>query len=57
MFLHENQEKIDFLPYNMLFNISLINNLPAGVKYPGRKPGHLPPSSAEVKNEWSHTST
>ena len=49
MFLHENQYKIYFLPHNMLFNISLINNLPKGVKYPGRKSDHLHPSSAEVK--------
>jgi hypothetical protein len=28
-----------------------------GVKRPGREVNHLPPSSAEVKNVWSHTST
>jgi hypothetical protein len=27
------------------------------VKRPGRKADHLPPSRAEVKNAWSHTST
>jgi hypothetical protein len=27
------------------------------VKQPGHEPHHLPPSSAEVKNAWSHTST
>jgi hypothetical protein len=27
-----------------------------GVKWPGREVGHLPPSSAEVKNMWSYTS-
>jgi hypothetical protein len=27
------------------------------VKRPGREVGHLPPSSAEVKNAWSYTST
>jgi hypothetical protein len=26
-------------------------------KYPGREADHLPPSSAEVKNAWSYTST
>jgi hypothetical protein len=28
-----------------------------GVKRPGREANHLPPSSAEVKNAWSYTST
>jgi len=28
-----------------------------GVKWPGRKADHLPPSSAEVKNLWRYTST
>jgi hypothetical protein len=28
-----------------------------GVKRPGREAEHLPPSSAEVKNAWSYTST
>jgi len=28
-----------------------------GVKRPGREVDHSPPSSAEVKNEWSYTST
>jgi hypothetical protein len=28
-----------------------------GVKRPGRKADHSPPSSAEVKNAWSYTST
>jgi hypothetical protein len=28
-----------------------------GVKRPGRETDHSPPSSAEVKNEWSHIST
>jgi hypothetical protein len=27
-----------------------------GIKHLGRKGDHLPPSSAEVKNEWSYTS-
>ena len=27
-----------------------------GVKRPGRDVNHLPPSTAEVKNEWSYTS-
>jgi hypothetical protein len=31
--------------------------LPLGVKRPEREADHLPPSSAEVKNEWSYTST
>jgi hypothetical protein len=31
--------------------------LSLGVKRPGREAGHSPPSSAEVKNEWSYTST
>jgi hypothetical protein len=29
----------------------------AGLNRPGRKVGHLLPSTAEVKNEWSYTST
>jgi hypothetical protein len=28
-----------------------------GVKRPGREANHSPPSSAEVKKEWSYTST
>jgi hypothetical protein len=28
-----------------------------GVKRPGRETDHSPPSSAEVKNAWSYTST
>jgi hypothetical protein len=28
-----------------------------GVKRPGREADHSPPSSAEVKNSWSYTST
>ena len=28
----------------------------SGLKRPGREDDHLPPSSAEVKNEWSYTS-
>jgi hypothetical protein len=28
-----------------------------GVKRPGRDADHSPPSSAEVKNAWSYTST
>jgi hypothetical protein len=31
--------------------------LSLGVKWPGREADHSPPSSAEVKNEWSYTST
>jgi hypothetical protein len=30
---------------------------PPDVKRPGREADHSPPSSAEVKNEWSYTST
>jgi hypothetical protein len=28
-----------------------------GIKLPGREADHSPPSSAEVKNAWSYTST
>jgi hypothetical protein len=28
-----------------------------GIKQPGREADHSPPSSAEVKKEWSYTST
>jgi hypothetical protein len=31
--------------------------LSPGVKLPGREADHSPPSSAEVKNAWSYTST
>jgi hypothetical protein len=31
--------------------------LTLGVKWPGREADHSPPSSAEVKNAWSYTST
>jgi len=29
----------------------------SGIKRPEREAGHLPPSSAEVKNAWSYTFT
>jgi hypothetical protein len=28
-----------------------------GVKWPGHEDNHVPPSSSEVKNKWSYTST
>jgi hypothetical protein len=31
--------------------------LSVGIKRPGREADYSPPSSAEVKNEWSYTST
>jgi hypothetical protein len=31
--------------------------LSLGIKWPGREADHSPPSSAEVKNAWSYTST
>jgi hypothetical protein len=31
--------------------------LSLGVKWPGREADHSPPSSAEIKNAWSYTST
>jgi hypothetical protein len=31
--------------------------LSLGIKRPGREADHSPPSSAEVKNAWSYTST
>jgi hypothetical protein len=31
--------------------------LSLGIKWPGRAADHSPPSSAEVKNAWSYTST
>jgi hypothetical protein len=31
--------------------------LSLGINVPGREADHSPPSSAEVKNEWSYTST
>jgi hypothetical protein len=34
-----------------------IGVLPRGIKRPRREVDHSPPSSAEVKNEWSYTST
>jgi hypothetical protein len=34
-----------------------IGVLSLGVKWPGREVDHSPPSSAEVKNAWSYTST
>jgi len=42
-------------PPSLLFH-GYRNSIP-GVKRPGRNSGHSPPSSAEVKNEWSYTST
>jgi hypothetical protein len=35
----------------------VLGALSLGVKRPGREADHLPPSSAEVKNAWSYTST
>jgi hypothetical protein len=31
--------------------------LPTGTEQPGSEADHSPPSSAEIKNEWSYTST
>jgi hypothetical protein len=31
--------------------------LSLGIKWPGREADHSPPSSAEVKNSWTYTST
>lgn len=56
-FLLGNQDKISFLPHSMLFNLTVINNRPTGVKKPGHELDHLLPPPAEIKNEWSHTST
>jgi len=35
----------------------IFGRLTLGVKWPGHKVDHLPPSKAEVKNVWSYTST
>jgi hypothetical protein len=35
----------------------VLGDLSLGVKRPGREANHSPPSSVEVKNEWSYTST
>jgi len=43
-------------PTNLLFNAQWMF-FPQRIKRPGRDVYHLPPSSAEVKNEWSYTST
>jgi hypothetical protein len=43
-------------PPSLLFN-GHQGYLPSGVKRPGREADHSPPSSAEVKNAWSYTST
>jgi hypothetical protein len=32
-------------------------DFPIGIKRPGREANHSPPSTAEVKNAWSYTST
>jgi hypothetical protein len=34
-----------------------VGALPTGVKRPGHKADHSPPSSAEIKNAWGYTST
>jgi hypothetical protein len=41
-------------PFYLLY---IYGNLSSGVKPPGREADLSPPSSAEVKNEWSYTST
>jgi hypothetical protein len=38
------------------YPVGITNSFP-GVKRPGREADHSPPSSAEVKNAWSYTST
>jgi hypothetical protein len=44
--------------YNTALTIQYVPEaLSLGVKRPGRETGHSPPSSAEVKNAWSYTST
>jgi hypothetical protein len=45
--LGPNQPPIQWIP----------GALSLAVKRPGREADHSPPSSAEVKNEWSYTST
>jgi hypothetical protein len=35
----------------------ILEALSARIKRPGREAGNSPPSSTEVKNEWSYTST
>jgi hypothetical protein len=43
-------------PSSLLFN-GYRELFPWGLKRPGREADHSPPSSAEVKNAWSYTST
>jgi hypothetical protein len=38
-------------------SLNIINTISLGVKRPRREADHSPPSSAEVKNAWSYTST
>jgi hypothetical protein len=46
------------LHYHPLHNIQWVSGaLSLGVKRPGHEADHSPPSSAEVKNAWSYTST
>jgi hypothetical protein len=35
----------------------VLETISSGVTWPGREADHSPPSDAEVKNEWSYTST
>jgi len=48
--------KTGFGTHSASFPMSTGVSFPA-VKRPGHEADHSPPSSAEVKNEWSHTST
>jgi hypothetical protein len=41
----------------VFFPMGAGGSFPGGVKRPGREADHSPPSSAEVKNAWSYTST
>jgi len=43
-------------PHSLLFN-GYQELFPCGVKLPDPEADHLPPSSVEVENEWSYTST
>jgi hypothetical protein len=54
---HSSPKRQDRLwdPHNLLFNTHICSFL--GIKRPGRGVNQSPPSSAQVKNDWSYIST
>jgi hypothetical protein len=63
----DSRQGLEIFPFTTAYRTALGSTQPPiqwvpgalslGVKRPGSEADHSPPSSAEVKNEWSYTST